>query len=58
VVVERLRSFICNAEKVKCKVLMKMMHEDSNGESTFEFVEKRVDELSIISNETVPRPGP
>lgn len=32
------------------------MHEDSNGESTFEFVEKRVDEMSVISNETLPRP--
>jgi hypothetical protein len=35
-----------------------MMHEDSNGESTFEFVEKRVDEMSVISNEALPRPGP
>jgi hypothetical protein len=37
---------------------MKMMHEDSNGESTFEFVEKKMDEMSVISNETLPGPGP
>ncbi|PNF28830.1 Protein PRRC1 [Cryptotermes secundus] len=36
---------------------MKMMHEDSNGESTFEFVEKRVEEMSVTSNETLPRPA-
>jgi hypothetical protein len=37
---------------------MKMMHEDYNGDSTFEFVDKKVDEMSVISNETVPRSGP
>lgn len=58
VVVVRFRSFRCSVEKWKCQVLLKMMHEDSNGESTFEFVEKRVDEMSVISNEALPRPGP
>jgi hypothetical protein len=31
---------------------MNMMQEDSNGESTFEFVEKKMDEMSV-SNETL-----
>ncbi|XP_069691206.1 protein PRRC1-like [Periplaneta americana] len=31
-----------------------MMHEDSNGESTFEFVEKKMDEMSV-SNEALPK---
>jgi hypothetical protein len=34
-----------------------MMHEDSNGESTFEFVEKKMDEMSV-SNETLSKGGP
>jgi hypothetical protein len=37
---------------------VKMMHEDSNGESSFEFVEKKTDEMSVNSNETLPRRGP
>lgn len=34
-----------------------MMQEDSNGESTFEFVEKKMDDMSV-SNETVSKEGP
>jgi hypothetical protein len=36
---------------------MKMMQEDSNGESTFEFIEKKTDEMSV-ANETVQKTGP
>jgi hypothetical protein len=33
-----------------------MMQEDSNGESTFEFVEKKMDEMAV-SNETLLKEG-
>ena len=32
------------------------MQEDSNGESTFEFVDKKLDDMSI-SHETIPKAG-